>query len=296
MEGCTGKEVKQRCFEDIFELSGRFSVSWLCAVYGVSSSGYYRWLKAGDAPNRYQRLHQEIDRVVLDIHSAHPSYGYRIVRAFILQETGWILSNQAILKSMHRLHVRSEVRKKKNHLIGREHAKFANILNRQFHPNAPLRHIAADICQFRNKGTKYFLAAYLDMFNNEILSWSVGTQDDVSLVLSALKGVLALKYPDQPMLIHSDQGSQYASLSYVKLLQGNGILQSMSRAGTPRDNAVMESCFGWLKDVLYKDFDISHVSDVRFTVQRAVLHFNSARPAYALNYKTPVRFKAEQGF
>jgi len=253
-------------------------------------------VKAGDEPNRYQRLHQEIDRLVLEIHKVYPSYGYRSINAAILRETGWILSNQAILKSMQRLHVCCEVRRKKNHLIGREHAKFANLLNRQFHPSEPLRHIATNICQFRNKGTKYFLAAYLDMFNNAILSWSLGTKDDVSLVLGALGGVLALKCPEKPMLIHSDQGFQYASFSYVKSLQDNGILQSMSRAGTPRDNAVMESCVGWLKDVLHRDFSISQVSDVYSTVQKAVLHFNSTRPAYALNYRTPAQFKAEQGF
>lgn len=134
------------------------------------------------------------------------------------------------------------------------------------------------------------------MFNNEIVSWNLRTKDDVTLILAPLKQVLSLRNQDKPMLIHSDQGAQYTSYSYVKLLRDNGIIQSMSRAGTPRDNAVMESCFGWFKDMLYRDFNISQCSDIYETIQRAVYHFNTFRPAYAFSYKTPAQFKTEQGF
>lgn len=140
------------------------------------------------------------------------------------------------------------------------------------------------------------MAVYLDMFNNEIISWSLNTKDDISLILESLRGVLPLKQSDKQMLIHSDQGAQYTSFSYVKLLRDNGILQSMSRAGTPRDNAVIESFFGWFKDMLQNDFNISQVSDVRGTLHNAVHHFNHTRPAFALDYKTPTQFKNEQGF
>ena len=70
----------------------------------------------------------------------------------------------------------------------------------------------------------------------------------------------------------------------------------MSRAGTPRDNAVIESCFGWFKNMLHLDFGIRRSKDVRSTVAVAVDHFNRFRPAFALNYKTPAQFKAAQGF
>jgi len=296
MEGSTGKEIKQYYFEGIQELSKRFSVPWLCSLYGVSKSGYYRWLKSEKKPNRYQQLHQEVDELVQKEHALHPSYGYRSINAVIRRETGWILSNHAILKSMQRLHICSKARRKKTYRVGQEHTIFPNVLNRQFHTTEPFKHIATDICQFRNKGTRYFLTVYLDMFNNEIISWNLRTKDDVPLILEPLRKVLPLKCQGRPMLIHSDQGSQYASYSYVMLLRDNGIVQSMSRAGTPRDNAVMESCFGWFKDMLFYDFNISTCSNVPDALHSAVHHYNTLRPAYALNYKTPAQFKAEQGF
>lgn len=296
MEECTGKEIKQRHFESIGKMRGRFSVAWLCTLYGVSKSGYYRWLHDDKQPNRYEALHKEIDEMVYRQHLTHPSYGYRSINAVILRETGWILGNRAVLKSMQRLRVHSMARVKKNYLVGIEHTQFPNILGRRFQPAELFENIATDICCFRNRGLRYYFVAYLDMFNNEILTWNLGRKEDLSLILPPLKELLRIRPPASPMLIHSDQGSQYASFPYIKLLRDNGVVQSMSRAGTPRDNAVIESCFGWFKDMLRHDFNIFHDNDVYGTVARAVAHFNNERPSYALDYKTPAQLKSAQGF
>jgi putative transposase len=296
MEGCTGKEIKRQYFKSIQTLSKRFSIDWLCQLYGVSRSGYYLWLKAKKQPNRYELLHKEIDDIVMQEHHQHPSYGYRSIRAAILYKMGWVLSNHSVLKSMQRLKIQSKVRPKKNYLKGKEHPVFPNILNRQFKADRPFEKVATDICQFRNRGMRYYFAAYLDLFNNEIISWSLGYKDNMPLVLNALNRVIEIKKEETFMIIHSDQGSQYASYSYVNILKQNHISQSMSRAGTPHDNAVIESCFGWFKDMLKQDFDIKHCVNIKETLTKAVEYYNLARPAYALNYKTPAQFKSEQGF
>jgi transposase InsO family protein len=296
MEGCTEKEMKQAYYDAIQQMGKRFSTEWLCQLYGVSRSGYYRWRSAAQGPNRYQILHQQIDHIVKEEHSKHPSYGYRSIRAVILRETGWILSGQAVLKSMHRLHIRSKARRKRYRLVGKEHTTFPNILNRQFRAPEPLTHIAADISHLHMHGKRCFLAAYLDMFSNEIVSWALGRKEDMALVLEPLKTLLRSKRPDKPMLIHSDQGTQYTSYAYIKSLRDHGVVQSMSRAGTPRDNAVMESCLGWFKEMLYHDFHFAHAIDAETSLSDAVHHFNTTRPAFALNYKTPAQFKLEQGF
>lgn len=295
MEGCTGKEMKRSYFESIHSMRKRFSVAWLCSLYGVSKSGYYRWERDDGQPNRYAALHKEIDELVQAQYSAHPSYGYRSINAVILRKTGWILSNHSILKSMQRLRIKSKARVKRSYLVGVEHARFPNALDRCFRASKPLRHIATDICCFRNRGIVYYFIAYLDMFNNEILAWKLGRKEDMSLILPPLRELLLMKEAQAPMLIHSDQGNQYASYPYVKLLRDNGVTQSMSRAGTPRDNAVIESCFGWFKDMLKYEFDILYANDINETIRRAVEYFNNERPAYALNYKTPSQLKAAQG-
>jgi transposase InsO family protein len=296
MEGCTGKEIKRGYFEIIDKLRHRFSISWLCHLYGVSKSGYYRWKATPLKPNRYDLLHQEIDKLTLEMHQKHPSYGYRSICAAILLETGWKLCSYCVMKSMQRLGICSKARKKRYISTGPEHMIFPNILNRRFHTNQPMQQIAVDICQFRSRGKRYFFVAYLDLFNNEILTWNLGTRDDLSLIIPPLPKLLAMKHPDKPLLIHSDQGSQFAAYAYTNLLCIHSVTQSMSRAGNPRDNAVMESCFGWFKNMLCLDFKIHRCDDITATVAQAVVHFNYFRPAYALHYKTPVQFKIAQGF
>ena len=280
----------------IDKLKYRFSIPWLCNLYGVSKSGYYRWKKHPELSQRYELLHKKIDEYVKRIHTHHKSYGYRSVCAVIHNEGQLKLSCNSVLKSMQRLDIHSMARKKRSKYAGATHSNFPNILDRQFNPSRPMQRVAVDVCQFYNHSQKYYFIAYLDMFNNEIISWNLARREDMSLILPPLRQLLAKKKACEELLLHSDQGSQFASYSYIKLLQDNGVTQSMSSAGTPRDNAVLESCFGWFKNMLRIDFNIQICQDVFATVAEAVDHFNHFRPAFALDYKTPVQFKTAQGF
>ena len=70
----------------------------------------------------------------------------------------------------------------------------------------------------------------------------------------------------------------------------------MSRAGTPTDNPVNESLNGWIKEELFIDFDIKNCSNVPKLIEEYIYYYNNQRPAYALNYKTPIQYKIESGF
>lgn len=92
-----------------------------------------------------------------------------------------------------------------------------------------------------------------------------------------------------PILLHSDQGNQYQAL-----LREYNAIQSMSRAGTPRDNAVMESFFGRFKDVLRFQFRYSEHDNLTAVISDAVSYFNSVRPIRKRNGKPPIQFRIEQ--
>ncbi|MBA4496472.1 DDE-type integrase/transposase/recombinase, partial [Paenactinomyces guangxiensis] len=81
-------------------------------------------------------------------------------------------------------------------------------------------------------------------------------RNDLQLVIRPLKRLLTKRKKDVTgtTTIHSDQGSQYTSKAYTLLLKQYGIKQSMSRKGTPLDNAPVESFFGWFKNELYTDY------------------------------------------
>ena len=98
---------------------------------------------------------------------------------------------------------------------------------------------------------------------------------------------------EHQVLLHSDQGVQYSSAGYCNLLKEYNVIQSMSRAGNPRDNAVVESFWGRFKDTLRKHFRYWERDDLRSTIEQAIYYFNNERPARKLNGKPPVLFRTE---
>ena len=110
--------------------------------------------------------------------------------------------------------------------------------------------------------------------------------------ISGLKELLELKkqHPEYQMILHSDQGSVYASKAYNDLLPMY-VTRSMSRAGTPTDNGAMESINGWIKAELFMNFHVTGDRPVETEIDEYITFFNEQRPAYALNYLTPKQYR-----
>ena len=117
-----------------------------------------------------------------------------------------------------------------------------------------------------------------------------------SLKNEMLNNKIKRGYKDLETIFHTDQGAIYSSLSFNNILKDFFITRSMSRAGTPTDNPVIESKNGWLNKEMYIDFDINNYSTVQEFIKEIVEDNNNYRPSYALNYKTPVEYKAQLGF
>lgn len=235
---------------------------------------------------------------MLEEHQQHPALGYRSIRKRIFDDTGWIVSDLSVYRSMQRLSIKALPRKVKYHYFGgKKHKIYPNHLERDFTAGSPFEKVVTDITMLMNQGNRYYLSLFFDLFNNSIVSWEFSTTQDNHIILKPAKELLeALPKSQLPNIMHSDQGSQFASLGYSQLLKAYNVKQSMSRAGNPRDNAVAESLIGHLKDVLYFDYDFRNVKNPVGTIKQAVEYFNYHRPAYALEYKSPAQFSVEQGF
>ena len=111
--------------------------------------------------------------------------------------------------------------------------------------------------------------------------------------ISGLEDIIEIRkqHPEYQMILHSDQGSVYASKAYNDLLPMYGITRSMSRAGTPTDNAAMEAINGWIKAELFTDFHVTGEKSVKEEVDDYIVFFNEQRPAYSLGYLTPRQFR-----
>jgi Transposase and inactivated derivatives len=171
---------------------------------------------------------------------------------------------------------------------------FPNLLLSEIQINGPLQCIVSDMTAFYAKGVYYELTLYMDLWNNEIVSHSLSSKrGDRMTYISGLQNLITLKqqYPQYEMILHSDQGSVYASKAFNDLLPMYSITHSMSRAGTPTDNAAMEAINGWIKAELFMDFHVTGEKSVETEIDEYINFFNEQRPAYSLNYLTPVQYR-----
>jgi len=283
-------------YSEIQERSKNRSIKELCEIYGVSRSGYYKFLKRDGGVNRYEKSREVLDCHVTDIHTHNPTMGYRQIRDKLELETGWIACDPSVWRSMKRLGIRGYVRKRKlpTSVGGMEHVRYSNLLGRQFHSDKPLQKIVTDVTYIKHRGKWFYLACYMDLFNNEIIEWELSDIFDNFLVIRPAKRLLEkTESTENQVLLHSDQGVQYSSAGFCNLLQKYNAIQSMSRAGNPYDNAVMESFWGRFKDTLRCHFRYWEKDDLKDTVAAAIHYFNCERPIRKLNGKPPVQYRLE---
>ena len=133
----------------------------------------------------------------------------------------------------------------------------------------------------------------MDLWNNEIVSHLLSLKrGDRMTYISELKDLLELKkkYPEYEMILHSDQGAVYASKAFNELLP-EYVVRSMSRVGTPTDNAAMEAINGWIKSEIFMDLHVTGKRSVKKEIADYIVFFNEQRPSYTLNYMTPVQYR-----
>lgn len=221
----------------------KYSISYMCQFFEVSRSGYYAWLKRKDAPDK--------DAVIAELISqcqkkTNKTYGYRRVKIWLLRETGLIVNHKAILRIMRKYNLLAEIRKPRP--LYQRHAGFAvyeDKLKRNFRADKPNQKWVTDISYIHTKQGVLYLSMIKDLYDNFIVAYDMGTAQDNALVYRTIKKAKE-KVADE-LLLHSDQGFQYTSHGYMKLAKEYAILPSMSRAGTPLDNAPAENFFGILK-------------------------------------------------
>ena len=196
---------------------------------------------------------------------------------------------------MKRLGIQGYTRRRKAPAsTGMEHTRYANILDRNFKADKPLQKIVTDVTYIKHHGKWFYLAGYLDLFNNEIVEWELSDTFDNLLVMRPAERLLKKTMStEHQVLLHSDQGVQYSSAGYCNLLKEYNAIQSMSRAGNPHDNAVLESFWGRFKDTLRFHFRYWESDDLFSVIHQAIHYFNFVRPLRKLNGKPPVLFRSE---
>ena len=260
---------------------------------GIRRSSFYYWKKRLCDPAPKTKALADNVFLFREYHLKYPSHGYRWLSAKIRLDTGLNVSNAYAHKCCKIAGIKSKSKHYRYKKPGEPRKVYPNLILAGLKIDGPMQCIVSDMTAFRLKGVYYELTLYMDLWNNEILSHSLSAKrGDRMTYISGLNDLIELKkqYPEYKMVLHSDQGSVYASKNYNELLGPCGIIHSMSRAGTPTDNAAMESINGWIKSELFTDFHLQG-ENIEEEMAAYIKFFNEERPAYSLGYLTPRQYR-----
>lgn len=271
----------------------------------ISRSGYYKWLKNKDSKNIYHVNRDILTDLVKEIHQQKPSYGYHRIHAKILETTGWLISANLVHKVCKYANIKSKAKhyKYSPKQVGKESIKYPNLINNNWKTTRPFEKLTTDSTKILFKHKGYDWTYYLDTFNGEIVgsdirdySYGASMKNHLAALNDMLENKKTRGYIGQETILHSDQGTIYSSLAFNNAHKEYDIIRSMSRAGTPTDNPVIESKNGWLKQEICMDFNQNDFETVEDYINAIIYDNNHYRPSFALNYKTPVQYRTELGF
>ncbi len=167
-----------------------------------------------------------------------------------------------------------------------------NLLQRDFHAEAPNQKWVADTTYIWTREGWLFLAVVLDLFSQMVVGWSMAAIQDAPLVVQALQMALTRRSPQAGLLHHSDRGSTYTSESYQALLQQESMRVSMSRTADCYDNAAMESFFHSFKGECIESESFQTRAQARSTTFDYIEGFyNRTRRHSTLNYMSPLSYE-----
>lgn len=270
-------------------LQGKLSIERMCQLAQVSRAGFYRGLRAAAPAEEEMEVRAAIQAIAL----AHRRrYGYRRINAE-LHARGLQVNHKRVLRLLRDDNLLAIGRRKFIRTTDSGHG-FEVHLNvaRQLRPSAPDQLWVADLTYIRLQREFVYLAVVLDGFSRRVVGWALARHLNARLPRTALQQALAARQPAPGLIHHSDRGAQYASSEYVDLLLGRGLIPSMSRPGTPYDNAKCESFIKTLKQEEIYANAYRDLEDLRTHLTDFIDgYYNRVRLHSALAYCTPETYE-----
>ena len=252
----------------------------------MAKSTYYYYIQKSSLPDKYQEEKKLISQI---FHENHGRYGYRRI-TLELNQRGYNLNHKTVLKLMNQCGLKCMVRRKKYNTYRGTVGKVApNILERDFSTTALNQKWVTDVSEFSLFGSKRYLSSIMDLYNREIISFTITESPNLSMVTDMLEKAFTILPDGTNLIIHSDQGWHYQHRQWVKTLKQNNIFQSMSRKGNCLDHSPMENFFGILKQEKYYGKTFKTYEELKEAIEEYIDYYNHKRIKRKLAGMSPVQ-------
>lgn len=271
----------------------QYPIRRMCSALRVSPSGYYAWrTRPESARSRRHRLLTE--RIKESFEASRQTYG--AIRVWHdLREDGERIGKNTVALLMSRAGLMPRpIRRFRVTTDSRHTTAAPNALDRNFNVSEPNRSWVTDITFIPTRKGWLYLCAVVDLYSRAVIGWSMSSRMKSELVSGAMQMAIQMRRPAAGLLVHSDQGSQYGSDEYQRLLKKHEMVCSMSRRGNCWDNAVAESFFHSLKtECTHHEKYTSRAIARQRIFEYIELFYNRRRRHSTLNYKAPLVYEEE---
>jgi transposase InsO family protein len=269
-------------------LQGGLSIERMCQLVGLSRVGFYRYLRAQDPWDEEMGVRSAVQRIALE-HQGR--YGYRRMTAE-LRRRGMLVNHKRVARLMREDSlIGTKLRSSSVSTEERRHEIYINLANRMKLTGVNQLWVA-DITFVRLKREFVYLAVVLDRFSRKVVGWNLERTLTARLPLGALEKALEERKPEPGLVHHSDRGTQYAHAAYLVTLHMHGVVASVSRPGSPSDNASCESFFRTLKREEVDAKEYRDLEDLWLNISEFIeCYYNRIRLHSALGYRPPEEFE-----
>lgn len=248
---------------------------------------YHRALLAN--PDIYDSTKASIKSIYDD---SKGRYGYRRI-TIALRAEGQLINHKTVQKLMAQMNLRAKRKNRHYRSYKGDIGQIApNVINRDFMADKPNKKWATDVTQINIDEDKTYFSPILDMYNGEIISYTISRSPNLKMVTDMLRNAFCSNNTLDGLTLHSDQGWHYQHKEYQKMLKDRNITQSMSRKGNCLDNAMMENFFGLMKNELLYINKFDSIEVFEKEIRKYIDWYNNKRIKLRLNGMSPVQYRA----
>ena len=282
---------KMNAIEKFYKI---YPVRTMCRILGVNVGTFYNHMNRRVKARKNEKINNKLRPLVLEVfNKSEKRFGARRI-AHVLRKDGHVVSEKRVSSLMKELNIKPYLAKRrrvKKKYEANNSVYLENLVKGNFKRDTPNEVWVGDITQIAIKENFYFICVIIDLFSRKIISHLISYRSSQNLVCNTFNAAFEARGEPEELIFHSDRGPQYTSFKYENLLESLEIKRSFSETARPRDNAVVESFFSYLKREETNRYDYENLKELKISVAKYIDFYNDYRPHSYLNGMTPNEFE-----